>query len=365
MMTPHPIPVAYFISAHGLGHAARAAAVMAAVQRARPEVRFEIFTLVPHWFFADSLPGPFTCHTLKTDVGLIQKSPLAEDLPATIEALDAFYPLAPQKVATVAAQVRSLDCQAVLCDIAPMGIAVARAAGCWSCLIENFTWDWIYAGYGAYARRLQPHIAYLQALFAAADYHIHTQPVCGPGLPDLTVGPVSREPRTAKASLRRRLQIDPALRLVVVTLGGTAISRGQLRYDVLPEDVFLVVPGTARKMQRHGKILLLPARSGVYHPDLVHAADAVIGKIGYSTIAEVYQAGIPFGYVSRSGFRESPVLEVFVRETLRSVKVTAKALQSGSWTEQIDALTTLPPVESPRDSGATDIAGFLFSILKI
>ena len=81
------LAIAYFISAHGLGHAARAAAVMAAVHQVAPAVRFEIFTTAPHWFFDDCLAGPFACHLLETDVGLIQKSPLEENLPATIKAL--------------------------------------------------------------------------------------------------------------------------------------------------------------------------------------------------------------------------------------------------------------------------------------
>ena len=31
----------------------------------------------------------------------------------------------------------------------------------------------------------------------------------------------------------------------------------------------------------------------VFHPDLVNASDAVIGKAGYNTLAEVFYAGTP------------------------------------------------------------------------
>ena len=61
--------LAYFVSPHGFGHAARACAVMQAVRTAWPDVVFEVFTLVPEWFFAESLGSGFRHHLLRTDVG--------------------------------------------------------------------------------------------------------------------------------------------------------------------------------------------------------------------------------------------------------------------------------------------------------
>lgn len=359
---PRPV-IAYFISAHGLGHAARAAAVMAAVHRSVPQVRFEIFTSVPRWFFDDCLTGPFACHALQTDVGLIQKSPLKEDLPATIEALGAFYPLDEQRVRAVAANVRDMGCRLVVCDIAPLGIAVARQAGLPSVLVENFTWDWIYAGYAEYAGGLNPHIEYLQELFGRADYHIQAEPVCGPVSADLTVAPIGRASRRTAEHTRRQLAVPRDRQLVVLTLGGTAASPGRLALDGLPADVCLVAPGSSQALERTGRLLRLPQRSGVYHPDLIRAADAVIGKAGYSTLAEIYQANAPFGYVSRVDFREAPVLEAFARKNLRCLKVPAGALEDGSWTALIPSLTTLPKSGTRRANGAEQAGAFLLEIL--
>ena len=63
--------IAYFISPHGYGHAARACAVMAAMHELNPSIRFEIFTTIPQWFFDQSIPGTFTYHNLLTDIGLV------------------------------------------------------------------------------------------------------------------------------------------------------------------------------------------------------------------------------------------------------------------------------------------------------
>ena len=87
--------IAYFITPHGFGHAARASAIMDAVSETVPLVSFDIFTTVPEWFFADSLSVQFEYHEFVTDIGLVQKTPFLHDLEETIEALDRFIPFDP------------------------------------------------------------------------------------------------------------------------------------------------------------------------------------------------------------------------------------------------------------------------------
>lgn len=113
--------IAYFISPHGFGHAARAAAVMAAIHQLSPTVHFEIFTQVPEWFFAESLTVPFGYHPLLTDIGLVQQNSLIEDLPGTLRRLEDFLPFAPEQLEGLARQLSQLKCDLVICDIAPPG----------------------------------------------------------------------------------------------------------------------------------------------------------------------------------------------------------------------------------------------------
>lgn len=364
MKTVSQRAVAYFISAHGLGHAARAAAVMDAVHAIQPDVRFEIFSTVPRWFFDDCLSGPFTCHTLQTDVGLVQHSPLEENLPATIEALEAFYPLDEKQLQVNADKLRGLGCRLVICDIAPLGIAVAHQAGLPSLLVENFTWDWIYAGYSDYLSGLKPHINYLEALFAQADYHVQTEPVCAVGSPDLVVPPIGRLPRTPADEVRQRLGVPAGKQLVVITLGGTATSAEYFQPGDLSDEIFLVIPGNSDQIEQTGSIVRLPVRSNIYHPDPVRAADVVIGKAGYSTLAEVYLADVPFGFVSRSDFREAPVLEAFTRRHLRSLSVSPAALADGSWAPLVPAMAALPAAGADRVNGAESTSAFILEVLS-
>jgi hypothetical protein len=92
--------IAYFVSPHGFGHAARAAAVMEAVCEMDPAVHFDIFTTVPGWFFDDSLKAAgFTYHQLTTDLGLVQKTAFEVDLDETLRRLNSFFPFSPAQIA--------------------------------------------------------------------------------------------------------------------------------------------------------------------------------------------------------------------------------------------------------------------------
>lgn len=68
--------ITYFVTPHGFGHAARAAAVMVALQEIDPAIQFDIFTQVPRWFFQDSLVRNEHYYDVRTDVGVVQATSL-------------------------------------------------------------------------------------------------------------------------------------------------------------------------------------------------------------------------------------------------------------------------------------------------
>lgn len=351
--------IAYFISPHGFGHAARAAAVMNALAAREPRLHFHIFTRVPRWFFADSLRASFTYHACLTDIGLAQDNALQENLPQTLRRLRAFLPFDQFLISNLAQRVARFKCKLVLCDIAPLGIAVARAANVPSILIENFTWDWIYAGYRD--ARFARHIMYLRGVFRAADYHIQTEPICAPRACDLVTRPVAREPRTPAREIRARLDIPLRARVVLITMGGIPQAHTFLDRLAQVARIYFIIPGTHRRVERRDNVILLPHRSEFYHPDLVHASDAVIGKAGYSTVAEVYRAGIPFGFVSRAKFREAKTMARFIEAEMHGLEIAAADFESGRWLARVDDLLALPRATRRDANGAEQIARFILT----
>ena len=351
--------IAYFVSPHGFGHAARAAAVMETLSQIDTEVQFEIFTTVPSWFFQDSMSVPYTYHRLVTDIGLVQKNAFQADLEDTLRALDDFFPPAPSLIAEVAETISALNCVLIICEIAPMGILVAKEARIPSILVENFTWDWIYQQYTAADYRINRYIDYLQPIFKAADYHIQTEPVCSRNSADLITAPVSRKIKTTGGEIRKRLGLPADGKMVLITTGGIPQSYGFLEKLNKLREITFVMPGAGPVMKIVDNLIILPYRSGFYHPDLVNAADAVIGKAGYSTLSEIYQGGVPFGYVARSDFRESASLVEFIQRQMSGIAVSESEFNNGNWTARLADLLDLAPVKRNIANGAEQISRFI------
>lgn len=342
------------VSAHGLGHAARTAAVIQALAALLP-LQCTVVSRVPAWFFRTTLPCPFSHHPWQTDVGLVQESALHEDLPATVRALAGFYPLRRQRVARLASLFAG--CDLVLCDIAPLGIAAARRAGVPSVLLENFTWDWLYEGFLEQCPQIRPFLALFRDLYRQADYHLQATPVCAPGPCDLRVGPIARRVGSGREAVRSRLGVRADRPLVLVSLGGVGLAGVDLR---LPDDgTFYLVAGQGATVRTQANVRLLAPDSGLDHPDLVAACDAVIGKVGYSTLAEIYRARVPFGYVQRQGFRESGPLVSFIHQEMAGLEISEQELTAGGLVAKIPALLALTPPPCRLPDGAGECAAFL------
>jgi len=357
--------IAYFISPHGLGHASRASAVMEETHRIMPEIRFEIFTLVPEWFFKSSLHFSFGYHPLLTDIGLVQKTPLIEDMEKTIEKLDGFLPFKPDEIDRLVATIKDLECKLIICDISALGIAVAKRAGIPSILIENFTWDWIYEGYEEHLDGLKKHIDYLREIYGFADYHIQTEPICNPyDNTHLKTGPVSRRPRKGPEKVREMLKIPEGKRMVMFTISGDSGRYGSLRENIDADNIYFVIQGVSSMIQRKNNLILLPENTDLFHPDLVNASDLTIGKLGYSTVAEVYHSGVPFGYLTRKRFRESGRLEEFCRREMNCLSIDEEYLHDRGLLTRIFKLLEMPRIKRNQRNGAIDIAEFIINLLK-
>jgi hypothetical protein len=355
--------IAYFISPHGFGHAARAAAVMQVVWENDTSIHFDIFTTVPSWFFQDSLSAPFTFHCLQTDIGLVQKTAFHADLNQTIRHLDAFMPFSATLIAEISTTLRNLNCLLVICDIAPIAILVAKEAQISSVLVENFTWDWIYRQYVRTDHRFKRHIDYLHSVFAAADYHIQTEPVRRRNSADLLTAPVSRKAKMPAAQIRERLGLPAGSKMVLVTTGGIPQAYNFIEKLFLRQNINFVMPGAGVEQNIQKNVIILPHHSAFYHPDLVNASDAVVGKMGYSTLAEIYHAGVPFGYVARSNFRESAIMVDFILKQMSGMPVDESGFRNGNWTAQINYLLDLPRMRPGNVNGADQIGGFITNIL--
>jgi hypothetical protein len=352
--------IAFFITPHGFGHAARSCAVINALHRLDPRLQFHIFTRVPIWFFEDSLQPGFIYHEEQTDVGLVQTSSLNEDLTATLQALEDLYPLRETQLDRLSGQLLGLGVDLICCDIAPIGLALGHRLGLPSVLIENFTWDWIYTGYLDRAPGLAPFITYHRQVNALAAAHVQALPPCDPTpLADLTVRPISRRPRRSPETVRQNLGIPPEKTAVLVTMGGVQEKYDLMgRFKAFPEKIF-ILPGPNDQLIMEGNIIRLPYHSAFYHPDLVNAADVVVGKTGYSTVAEISHADVPFGYINRANFREAEIMSAFIQMTLPAFEISQADFFNGTWIEDLPSVSRQRKTTRSRPNGADQVAQFL------
>jgi hypothetical protein len=355
--------IAYFITPHGFGHAARASAIMSAVSETVPFISFDIFTTVPEWFFKDSFSGQFEYHEFVSDIGLVQKTPFSHDLEATIETLERFIPFDNGTISDTADFLQQRACQLVICDISPVGISIAAKAGIPSILIENFTWDWIYEDFIQADDRICRYVDFFQKIYRTVDYHIQASPVCNPQRVDMTSDPISRKVRLTSARVREKLGIPQEKKIVLLTTGGIQDKYPFLKNLTAEKEVCFLIPGGSERSEQQGNLYLLPYRSGFNHADLVNAADAVVGKAGYSTIAEVYKAGVPFGYVPRSNFRETHKLVAFIEKEMEGLCVNDEDFQACKWLPKVSRLLNFPRIQRHNRNGSYQAADMIRDIL--
>ncbi len=151
--------------------------------------------------------------------------------------------------------------------------------------------------------------------------------------------------------------------MVLITTGGIPEKYGFFDKLIGLREIIFVMPGAGPEMKIVDNLIILPHRSDFYHPDLVNAADAVIGKVGYSTLAEIYHGGVPFGYVARSNFRESESMVKFIQTQMPGIAVGESEFADGNWTAKLEDLLDLAPVQRNIANGAEQIGRFIKELL--
>jgi len=325
----------------------------------RTGAHFELYSASPRWFFDESVKGLYRYHEVVTDVGFAQSSALTHDLSRTVAALRDMVPFDDDLVSGLALEIRLAGCHAVLCDVAPLGVAVAERAGLPSVLVENFTWPWMYEPHLAEVPALAELSAELEEWVGKATHHLLAEPFCHPDpRAHAAVLPVSRPARKTRDAIRSEMGLPRDGTVVVVTMGGYAEDMPFLhRLADLDEVTFLVTGCHGDEVR--GNLRLFDNGTHLYMPHLVRAADAVVAKLGYSTLAEVWREGRPLAFVTRDGFRETAPLREWATQRLPGFEIPGSTFAAGDWIDGVRGLATLPPPPPPAEGGADQVADYV------
>lgn len=356
-----PRVIAY-LSGHGYGHYTRSAAVLSEVARhAEVHVRTNERALG----LARAASWPASVSEADVGPGVAQRGPLAVDLPSTRAALARHLEAWPRLVSAEAEIVRGAGARLVYADVPPIAFAAAARAGVPSLGLGNFSWSWIYQGYAARDPWYEGAARTLAAAEAEATGFLALE--MGGGLWAFprrrAVAPVARRPTRSRDEARRMLPFhgDDRRPIVLASFGGfggdldlaTAARQEGLR--------LLVVSATAREGEN---LRCIEPTSALPHQDLVLAADCVIGKPGYSTVAECLAGRTPMVWVPRGEFRELPSLVAAIERYLPHAALSAEDFAAGRWREAVHAaLASRPPEEPPAGDGAAEAAALVLAAL--
>ena len=355
-----PVLVAY-VSGHGFGHFVRTSAVLAQVGSAQLHLRTNgrAFSLAPRAGWAASLT--------EVDVGpgVIQRGPLESDLEATRAALERYLRDWPRLVDEEAAFLRRVGARLVFADAPPLAFAAAAAAGIPSVAMTNFSWSWIYDGYADRG----PTFGEAARLFQRAESQatLLLELAGGGGLEHFAmrrpIAPVARPLTRTRAQIRAALPLfqKKARTFVLFSLGGFGQDRAlELRGDA---DHHLILT-SIRLTEAPPYVSFVEPDPSIGHHELVAAADCLIGKPGYGTVAEALAQPTPFCWLSRGDFREQEPLARQLERWLPSAQLTLDDLASGRWTEIVDRAIAMPsPAGRPAATGAAEAAAILQSLL--
>jgi UDP-N-acetylglucosamine:LPS N-acetylglucosamine transferase len=164
--------------------------------------------------------------------------------------------------------------------------------------------------------------------------------------------------------VRDELDIPTDNKIVLLTSGGIQEKYRIPKSLFTQKEICFVVPGGSERPEKHDNLILLPHRSYFFHPDLVNVADAVIGKAGYSTIAEVYHAGVPFGYVPRPNYRETGKLVAYIEKEIEGLCVSIEDFQAGKWLQKASELLDLNRTQRNNSNGSHQVATMITDLLK-
>ena len=362
-MTPTP-RLAVYISGHGFGHLAQIAPVLEALHRQHPNLYLLIRTNIDEKIIHCFLSAPFELLAGEVDVGVIQKNASEEDVPATIEAARDFFSDWEDRINSEVGRLRKYDPNLILSNISPLAFPVAKKLGIPAIGLCSLDWHAIYSGYFPADDML---LSLLAKAHAQAD--ILLQPPLNmpmPSFPSIQrIAPMSRLANHERSNVRQHLDLADGERLCMILFGGaddppfdiTALGDMPGWQFCIPGDSDTELAARVRQISFMGPFSTV---------DYVTAADAVICKPGYNTLAECWRYNIPVVYVPRPGFPEYPHLRDWLQKNAPAVEIPQEDFRSGNWQKALDVVIRIakryPETNMDGDTQAAEIINRRLSI---
>jgi hypothetical protein len=371
--------LAWYISGHGFGHAARDVEVLNVLAALRPDIAVAVRTSAPRWIFDLTLTRAIDWQPLDGDTGVVQIDSLRVDEDETVRRASRFYEGFDARVSAEAAWMRSNGVRLAIGDIPPLAFAAARAADVPAVALGNFTWDWIYEGYRKWIPDGSRFIDEIRAAYAGADIALRLPMHGGFGMfrriVDLPF--IARRTSRNPDDVRRALNLPIRTPVVLLSFGGYGLASIDLGRIATLRDYVVVatadVGANRRADQPHASDGgSLPANvkmideqrlyaNGLRYEDIVAAVDVVVTKPGYGIISECIANDTALLYTSRGHFVEYDVLVREMPRFLRCGFIANEDLLAGNWQGALDRVLALPAAQKRANVGGAEHAATIIA----
>jgi hypothetical protein len=370
--------IVFYISGHGLGHAARSIEVINAILAKRPETRIGVRTSAPRWLFDLTVKGKVSYSALECDTGVVQIDALNLDEADSIRRAWAFHSDLVTRAASETRVLRELGAGLIVGDVPPLAFAVGGAAGIPSVALANFTWDWIYADYPRI--RLAPSLLpAIRGAYAKASMALRL-PMSGgfdafSNVKDIPF--IARRSTVAREVVCKKLRLPVDKPIVLSSFGGYGLPGFDVtpltklkKYTVLT--AARVQPSRSRQssalVRKQGSFHTVNVEAlydaGIGYEDLVAAAAVVVTKPGFSIVSECIVNDTAILYTSRGHFPEYEILVEEMATYTPSAFIAQEDLFAGKWETPLNKLVAKPKLKKPIDASGADVAAdFLLKTL--
>lgn len=358
------------ISAHGLGHLAQTAPVLAGLRQRYPTLRLTVQSALPRERLARRISEPFEHIQAASDFGFVMHNAVDIDYAASAARYSAEHHDWPKRVAEAADALCRIKPDLVLANAAYLPLAAAAKAGLPAIGMCSLNWADLFAN--AFADEIDTnedwairvHREMLDAYNAAKVFLRVTPGLLMDSLRNRReIGPIAQLAAhlTSSPDYRRRermklaqtLGLNPDQRWLLIAMGGMDFRLPLEDWPLIP-DTQLLCPN-AWGVDRPDTRAFDPPGTDMPFTDLLALVDVVLTKPGYGTFVEAACNGIPLVYVPRDDWPEEAYLVAWMHQNACCAAVERPALLAGDIGESIDKLLgSAPPSSPPLPSGIND-----------
>lgn len=346
--------LAVAISSHGYGHGAQTTAVLTALRQRLPDIRLTLLTGLPRSFLQARINGDFDLIDWRGDFGMRMVSALEVDLERSAADYAAFHAAWGARRAQTAALLERLGPDLLLANVPYLPLAAGADIGLPCVALCSLNWAEIYRHY--FVKRPEaPEIlgSMLSAYNSAALFLCPAPSMPMPYLHNLqSIGPLARIGRDRRADICARLGVPETQRLVLIAPGGIPL-RLPLDHWPVHADISWIIPDDWDLARKDMHTF---ASFGMNFTDMLASVDALLGKLGYGTVAECACNGTPMLYIPRPDWPEENVLASWLQRHGCCAAVAPDTLLRGQIRDRLETLWAQSPPPRPLPTGADEAA---------